>query len=125
MAVANVKAQVDQMKAAAGNNLEYFMVQVKNRLEEVDRMIAAEEVDIRRRELYLQREALSHTITEANRKYALEVAGMRQAGTQGGGGKGKLSKPEGPMNLAGSDKAGTLTQDQYGAVPDSILENPA
>ena len=125
MAVAQIKAEVDQMKAAAGNNLEYFMLQVKNRLEEVDRMIAAEEVDIRRRELYLQREALSHTITEANRKYALEVAGMRQAGTQGGDGKGKPSKPAGPMNLAGNDKAGTLARDQYGAVPDSIVENPA
>lgn len=124
--VANIKAQIEAMKVSSGNDMEMFLAQLNNRLEEVDRMLEAENVDIRRRELYLQREALSHTISESNRRYAMEVAGTQRENTNAQGGPGKKGggKPEGPMDLPGNDKAGTLARDRYGALPDSILENP-
>jgi hypothetical protein len=43
----------------------------KSQLEEVDRMLAGEENEIRRGELRLQREALSHEINESNRQAKL------------------------------------------------------
>ena len=107
MAVAKMRAEVEMMKAQAGQNLEMYLVQMKNRLEEIDRAIAVEDADIRRRELYLQREALSHSILEADRNFQLKLAGV-----------GKPKDGDlGTKDLAGEDKAGTIGRSQYGAIP--------
>jgi len=101
----------DQMKWEAQfimqqykDNFEAGMVAMKNRLEELDRMISIEQTDIKRREYYLQREALSHEIQEADRRYQLELQGK--------------SLPEGgAKDLPGDDRAGVITRDRYGSIP--------
>ena len=103
--------QREQMKLEAQfimmqhrDNVEAGLVALKNRLEEIDRMIDIEKTDIKRREYYLQREALSHEIQEADRRYQLELRGG--------------SLPEGgAVNLPGNDMAGIISRDNYGMIP--------
>ena len=99
-----VKIMLSQNK----NNMESAIIQMKNRLEELDRMVSIELSDIKRREYYLQREALSAEIQERDRQYALQVAGM------------EVTKPSGgAVNLSGNDKAGVISRDRYGMVPNN------
>ncbi len=101
-----MQEEVKLMIAGAKDNIESALIQMKNRLEEIDRMVNIELSDIKRREYYLQREALSHEIQEAERRWLLESRG--------------LSLPEGgAMNLPGNDKAGVITRDQFGMVPNN------
>lgn len=107
------KTQRDQMKhevalmiAGSKDNMEGALIQMKNRLEEIDRMVKVELSDIKRREYYLQREALSHEIQEAERRWQMESQGMT------------LSEG-GAMNLPGNDKAGVITRDNYGKIPNN------
>lgn len=109
VAVARMRAEIELMKAEAGNNLEMFLVQMKNRLEEIDRAIAVEDADIRRRELYLQREALSHSILEADRNFQLKLRQVNQ--------KAAESKGNGAADLKGDDKAGTISRGNFGSIP--------
>ncbi len=99
-----MKLEAQWIMQAAGNNLEAAIVRMKNRLEEIDRMIDVELSRIKRQELFLQREALSHEIQEANRRYQLELRGQ--------------TLPEGgAQDLPGDDRAGVITRDNYGMVP--------
>lgn len=99
-----MKLEVQLMLAQANNNKEAALAQMKNRLEELDRMLAMELNEIKRREYFLQREALSHEIQEANRRFQLEQ-------------QGKTLEEGGAKDLPGDDKAGKLTRDQYGMIP--------
>jgi hypothetical protein len=89
----------------------------RSQLEEVDRMLAAEDTEIRKGELRLQREALSHEINESNREVKRLMDEARTAK------KGGASKPQGerqtdgPPKLAGEDKAGVIGRDDFGTVP--------
>jgi len=104
MARTKMQEEVKVMIAQYKGNQEMQLLMMKNRLEEIDRMIAIELSDIKRRELFLQREALSHEIQEANRRYQLEAAGANM--------------PEGgAFNLPGNDKAGVITRDNFGSIP--------
>jgi DNA-binding HxlR family transcriptional regulator len=99
-----MKMEAQWMMQQVKGNLEAAIVRMKNRLEEIDRMIDVELSRIKRQELFLQREALSHEIQEANRRYELEKQGQ--------------SLPEGGApDLAGNDMAGTITRDRYGMIP--------
>jgi hypothetical protein len=96
--------EAQQMLAAADGNLKGAIEQMKDRLAQIDGMVKVELSRIKRQELFLQREALSHEIQEADRRYQLEKEGK--------------SLPEGgAMNLPGEDKAGVITRDRYGMVP--------
>lgn len=108
--VAAMDREVEMMKLQAGTNMELFMAKLKNRLEEIDRQIAIEAQDVKRRELYLQREALSHSIQQADREYALKVAEFSRAGQEG-------EDEDGAKNLKGNDKAGVISRDDYGSIP--------
>lgn len=99
-----MKIEAQLLMAQYKGNTEAGMVALKNKLEELDRMIEIERVDIKRRELYLQREALSHEIQEADRRYQLEL-------------QGKSLAEGGAKNMPGNDMAGTITRDQYGMIP--------
>ncbi len=100
-----MKLEVQLMMAQAKGNQESFIIQMKNRLEEIDRMIQVELSRIKRQELFLQREALSQEILEANRNYQLEL-------------RGQEAPPEsGAFNLPGEDKAGVISRDKFGLVP--------
>lgn len=144
VAVAQIAAEVETMKIEAGANKELLLAKMKLRLEQIDRAIAVEDSDIRRRELYLQREALSHNIIESDRQYNLEMRRLgqerenkagermekqadrdhesgenqrdRDAAAAEGGEKPK-GNGAGPMNLAGNDKAGVIARDDFGEIP--------
>lgn len=111
MAVAKMEAEIDVMKIQAGNDIEMLKTKLKNRLEEVDRQIDIEAQDVKRRELYLQREALSHSIQQADREYALKVAEFNR-------GDGKIEDgDDGAENLKGNDKAGVISRGKFGSIP--------
>jgi len=108
MARTQMQEEVKLMLAENKNNMEGFIIQMKNRLEELDRMVSIELSDIKRREYYLQREALSAEIQERDRQYALQIAGMASDGGKGGA-----------PNLPGNDKAGVISRDNFGMVPNN------
>jgi hypothetical protein len=120
IAVAKMQGEIEMMKLQSGNDLDLLKTKLKDRLEQVDRQLAIEAQDVRRRELYLQREALSHSIQQADREYALKVAEFGRAGQEMGdeedGDEGG-DEGEGAEDLKGTDKAGTLSRGQYGSVP--------
>lgn len=106
--------------AAASMNAEVAMVlgQMKAgiegkrmRLEEFDRMLEVETQDVKRRELYLQREALSHEINESNREFMLKIQQFAHERTQ------PPERQEGPKPTAGGDKAGVISRDNFGLIP--------
>lgn len=92
---------------------------------EVELQLAMEKSDVERRQLYLEREALSHAIQESNREFQLKLATIAQGGDGAGKPKGKpdqkalpnKSSGGGAYNLAGNDKAGVISRDRYGSVP--------
>jgi hypothetical protein len=95
----------------------------KSQLEEVDRILEQEVNEIKRGELRLQREALSHEITESNREVRRLMAegakpGEKQSGKPKPGGKPQdATEDGGPMKLQGDDKAGLLARGLFGDVP--------
>ena len=114
LAVQKMRNEIEMMKAQAGQNMEMYLVSLKNRLEEIDRAIAVEDADIRRRELFLQREALSHSILEADRNYQLKLKQMGQKDRE------IDLKSNGDLptkDLKGNDKAGTIARNDYGSIP--------
>jgi hypothetical protein len=100
----------------------------KLKMGEVELQLAMEKSDVERRQLYLEREALSHAIQESNREFQLKLTQIAQGG-DGTGGGAKSSKPQpkpkalaapqpgGAYNLPGNDKAGVVSRDRYGAIP--------
>jgi len=99
-----MKYEVQLMLAANKDNLEGALAQMKDRLDQISKMIDVEDSRIRQKELFLQREALSHEIQEADRRFMLELRGQTLA--EGGA-----------KDLPGDDKAGKLTRDRYGMIP--------
>ncbi len=104
-----MQEEVKVMIAQNKDNMEAAIVQMKNRLEEIDRMVQIELSDIKRRELFLQREALSHEIQEANRRYQMEMQDRTAAAVPEGG----------AFNLPGNDKAGVISRGNYGSIPNN------
>lgn len=97
----------------------------KVQLEEVDRQLAIDGADQDRRELYLQREALSHEIQESNRDFLLRIKELAIKATQasepkkvGGGGS---TPRKGAYNLPGDDKAGVISRDNFGLIPENAM----
>lgn len=91
-------------------------------LEEMDRKLAASQSEIAKRELILQREALSHEIQRDNREFVSTLLGMGKGGKADKGDKGKPpiegeAASDGPMNLPGDDRAGTVGRGQFGLIP--------
>lgn len=124
--VANIGAQArlatTQMQvglAAQLGELKYRLDEKRIELEMFDRQLAVEQSDVKRRELHLQREALSHEIQEDDRQFLLQLQQaaeqMRQQADQvevreSKGGDGSSSKSiKGP--------AGVIARDQHGMIP--------
>ncbi len=134
IAVTQMRCECDLMLAQSSGNIELFKIKAQFRLDEIDRMISVEGSDIKRRELYLQREALSHNVIEADRNFRLKVAQLGQKREEGRGKMDIASRGadredraqaaesgedggDGAMDLEGDDMAGTLSRDNYGALP--------
>lgn len=117
--VAQINADVKLAIAEMTSRLEAARIE----LERLDRLIETEASDVKRRELYLQREALSHNILDADRNFQLKLAEFKQRDREidgeNGEGKEKGGAPEGPgpMDLKGTDMAGTIARDDFGMVP--------
>lgn len=120
--VAQIGAQALLQRADMDNAARYELAMLETtirmkemELEKIDRILAGEGVDTKRKELMLQREALSHSINDDNREFLLKVqqAAQPQQPQRGAGG----SKPKGAMNLPGNDKAGVISREQFGEIP--------
>lgn len=138
------KMQIEEMKLRAKQSidearlsLDQFKAQVEAEIKQLDAQRDQEENEIKKRELWMQREALSHSISMAEREFALQVQTMQQAEpprpeVEGDPSQQKLaedlreppsgtpypeSRDEGAVDLAGEDKAGTLSRDEYGKIP--------
>lgn len=110
--------QKAQMDATVRMEIATLQARIKGaevELSKLDRMISAEQEDTKRRELYLQREALSHSISSDNREFALKVQAAAESASQAK----SAAAPKGAKNLAGNDKAGVISRQQYDAVPQS------
>lgn len=109
--IATMSARVQWQLGLLGHGIATKQAQ----LAEVDRMLAAEGNEIKRGELRLQREALSHEINESNKEVQRV---MRENKDMKGQQKGQQSgKDKGPPKLEGDDKAGVVARDRYGEVP--------
>lgn len=113
MAIQQIKAQVEVMKFQATGDFDAFVMQMKNRLEEFDRMLAQEKTDIEKKELWLQREALSHEIQMANREYELAMRSDDR--------EERTIKTDGAFDLPGNDKAGVISRGNYDLIPQNIM----
>lgn len=123
------KAGIAAMKLEA----EEAHRQLQSRIDQVDAQLRIEENDIKRRELYMQREALSHEIQESDRQFLLEIRKLEDQKQErqlmaSQGGKPGAGKPGGSKSTAapakpaaatpaGGGKAGTIARDRYGMVP--------
>lgn len=90
------------------------------KLEELDRQVALQQNEVAKRELILQREALSHEIQQDNREFVMKLVGGGEKGK--GKGKGKPAEEsqgggDGPMDLPGEDDAGTMARGDFGLIP--------
>jgi hypothetical protein len=104
--------------AAQLGALQYEIKAQELRLQEIDRQLAMEKADKERRELFLEREALSHSVQEANRRFQLELLKLAREPKQQSGGKGGTGAARtGAYNLPGNDRAGVISRDRYGSVP--------
>lgn len=97
-----MRLEVEIMKLQAQGDLEQFRERAKARMAELDALFKAEDNDLKRREFYLQREALSHNIQQAEREWAA------RAELQGG---------EGAENLKGEDKGGVISRQRFDLIP--------
>lgn len=112
-----VAAEIGRLKA----QIDAYKLQ----MQEVELQLAMEKSDVERRQLYLEREALSHAIQESNREFQLKLMTFAQGGDGTEGKPGQPGKPkalpgpknQGAHNLPGNDKAGVISRDRYGAVP--------
>ena len=118
LAAENIRAKVKQWEVEAKGKIEVVLMRMKQELERIDRAVLVEDNDIRRRELYLQREALSHNITESDRDFRLELMKLGQEKEAGDADRAvDMQKNGGPKDLKGEDKAGTIGRDQFGDIP--------
>jgi hypothetical protein len=112
--VANITANARLQQAAMDGEsreriaiLELQLEAKRLQLEEVDRVLVTEVNEVKRRELILQREALSHEIQQDNREFLMMLRGSAKA----------EGADEGPMDLPGDDKAGTIARGKFGNIP--------
>jgi hypothetical protein len=109
---------------------------LQSQIDQIDARIRLEDSAMKRDELYLQREALSHEIQESDRQFMLEIARLGQEKEQGKQelmakkGEGKKNGAAGPAKPAAAPagktggssagpngKAATMANGGYGMVP--------
>jgi hypothetical protein len=140
--IAKIKGTATQNVAVAKLDAERFKANLQGQIKRVDQEIAREGNTIKKAGLLLEREALSHSIMEADRAFELQVATLPavspavraelspnpleeplaenllrpEAGDLGA----SMSHAESngsDMNLPGNDAAGVIDRGNYGAIP--------
>jgi hypothetical protein len=138
--IAKIKAEATQNVATARLDAERYKANLQGQIKRVDQQIDEEANTIKKANLLLEREALSHAIMEADRAFELQVAstqpvpmpaplspnpkeeslaqdllnpaeGDLAAGMDASGSSG------GAMNLPGNDAAGVVARGNYGSIP--------
>jgi len=102
--IEQMRIELERFRMQAEDNREAAMIGMKQRVAELDHQIKLEQNDIKRREMFLQREALSNEIRTQEREYWSPAA-------QKGG------ESEGAMDLPGDDRGGTISRNNYGSIP--------
>lgn len=121
--VANINAQArlqaQSLSIGLNTRLGQLKAMIENQrlqLEQVDRQLAIESLDVKRRELYMSREALSHEIQDSNRRFMME---LQQAVPQSPDQVEikKSQRADGGTASSIKGPAGVIARDQYGLVP--------
>lgn len=111
--------------AAELGRMQMMVEAKKAQLEEVDRQLAMEAADQDRRELYLQREALSHEIQESNRDFLLRLQELSvkkaEVANKPKSAGGSSTPRKGAYNLQGDDQAGVISRDNFGLIPQNAM----
>jgi hypothetical protein len=113
------KSQIEMLRM----EYESAHMGLQSQIDQIDAQLRIEEADVKRKDLYLRREALSHEIQESDRQYQLELARLSSEREQGqqelmakkGAGK-PAAKPAAGAKPSGGD-AGVISRDRYGKVP--------
>lgn len=142
---ADARVRVEEMKQASAerqlqlkNELTLLIEQGKAELSMIELRLKYEQNEMARMELYMQREALSHTIQMAEREFALKVQAtalappphadvpdtppgvadlVRNLGEPGSGSVNLEDADVGMPAVGGDDKAGVLARGNYGSIP--------
>jgi len=113
--VAQMNAEIKKMEIQLKGNIEGQRIWLEGRRSQIDAALRQEQNEQKRRELFLQREALSNSIREKDRDFELELFDrMQNASTNVSSNNG-----EGATDLSGNDKAGTIDRDRYGDIPNA------
>lgn len=108
---ARISQETALMKEQAAGNMEQFRASLQNRMDEIDAQLKIATEERERMRLALEREALSHSIMQANRDFALRARESDQ----------KRLKGTTAHDLPGDDSAGVISRGNYGAIPDSPM----
>lgn len=106
--IERIKQETALLKERYKNDQEGFKAAIQAKFEDINARLAVAKEERERMSLALEREALSHSILESNREFALRMREMN-------------AEADGAMNLKGDDKAGIISRQDYGLIPDSSL----
>lgn len=141
--IAKIKAKATENVAVARLDAERFKAEQNGQIKRVDQEIDREQNTIKKASLLLEREALSHSIMEADRAFELQVATspavspavraelspnpqdqslaedlLDPAAAKLGNSMRTAEATGGePMNLPGNDAAGVIARGDFGAIP--------
>jgi len=130
--VAEINAQNRKEIEAMKQQSTQFVEQLRAQIKQIDQQLAQEQNEIKKRELWMQREALSHTIQEAERRMTMEEARFEQEMTQPlpeEGGEDQLVEslrtpssgtpidPRDSTAEISDNQAGVISRGEYGAIP--------
>lgn len=138
--IAEIKAAATKDVSVARMTAEKWKNNLAGQIAMLDNFIKREQNTIKKAGMLLEREALSHSIMESDRAFALQVATAvatppgAQPQIEGQPNEGELagellhpssedavaameSEAPGAMNLPGSDTAGTISRGEFGKVP--------
>ncbi len=106
VAVAKINQETALLKEQFKDNQEGYKAALQEKLNNINAQLDVAKEERERMSLMLEREALSHSILQDDREFALQ---MRE----------QQSEPDGAKNLKGEDKAGIISRQDYGLLPDS------
>lgn len=124
------KVRVEEMKHAGNERmmqlkreLDVLIEKGRSELKVMDLQIRIEGNEMKKNELYMQREALSHTIQMAEREFGLKVEQLHKADVvdevpeEPVGVSSLIQRLRSPASGAPDDKSGVIARGNYGTIP--------